>query len=102
MYFSPYFYLIFSFLVFIIGSTGIFFFRKNLITVLIALEIILLSIHMNFLIFSLFLDDLIGYLFSIFILVVAGSEVSIGLALTILLYRLQKDVSLEPIILLKG
>ncbi len=57
---------------------------------------------MNFLVFSVFLDDIIGYLFSIFILVVAGSEVSIGLALTILLYRLQQDISIEPLVLLKG
>ena len=67
-----------------------------------SLEVLFLSIQMNFLIFSSFLDDLLGYIFSIFILVIAGSEVSIGLALVILLYRLQKVIYIDTLSFLKG
>lgn len=101
-YFALPFYFFVSLIILVIGSIGIFVFRRNLITILISLEIMLLSVHMNFLVSSIFLDDISGYIFSIFILVVAGSEVSIGLALTILLYRLQKDIRIEPLTLLKG
>ena len=101
-YFSIYFYLFFSFLIFITGVSGLILWRKNLIIVLISLEIIFLAIQMNFLLFSVFLDDILGYIFSIFILVIAGSEVSIGLALIILLYRLQKVIYTDTLSLLKG
>lgn len=94
-------YLLYSFFYLFIGLAGIFTFKKNLILILVSLEIMFLSSHMNFLLFSLILDNIVGYIFSIFIIVVGGSEVSVGLALVILLYRIRKNIFLKSFSLYK-
>ena len=96
------FFLFYSTVVILIGTIGIYTFRKNLVTVLISLEIMLLGIHLNFLVFSLILDNSVGYIFSIFILAISGSEISIGLAIVILIYRIHSRVDTEFLTFLKG
>lgn len=80
--------LIVSFALFFFGILGIFLLRKNLIMILMSIEIMLLAINFNFIIFSNFLDDLMGQYFALFVLTVAAAESSIGLALLVVYYRL--------------
>jgi NADH-quinone oxidoreductase subunit K len=95
-------YLILSLIIFIIGSLGMFLFRKHIINILISLELLLLSINMNFIVFSLFLDDLVGQLYALLILTVAAAETSIGLAIVVVYYRLRGGISIDLINLLKS
>jgi NADH-quinone oxidoreductase subunit K len=87
---------------FLTGGIGIFLFRKHLINILIALELILLSINLNFIIFSCYLDDILGQIYCLIVLTVAAAESSIGLALLIIYYRLRGGISIDLINLLKG
>lgn len=96
------FFIILSIIIFIIGCIGIFLFRKHLINILIALELILLSINLNFIIFSCYLDDILGQIYCLVILTIAAAESSIGLALLIIYYRLRGCISIDVINLLKG
>jgi len=79
-------------LLFIIGLFGLFLSRKNIILIIISLEILLLSMNYSFLFFSLYLDDVLGELFSLFILTIGACESSIGLALLICHYRIYKFI----------
>ena len=76
-----------SLFIFFIGSIGVFLSRKNLILSLISLEIMLLSINMNFLFFSIHTDTIFGYLSTFFILVIGAAESAIGLAFVIIYYK---------------
>jgi len=96
------FFLIFSIILFIIGSFGMFLSRKHIIIVLISLELILLAVSFNFIIFSVFLDDFMGQLFALLILTIAAAESAIGLAILIVYYRLRGGISIDFINLLKG
>lgn len=87
---------------FIISLWGLFVIRKNLLVILIALELLALSVNLNFLAFSSYLDDITGQIFSILILTVIGSESAIGLALLLSVYRLKQDISVDIINSLKG
>lgn len=89
-------------IIFIIGLLGMFIFRKHIINILISLELILLSINMNFIIFSLLLDDLLGQIYALLVLTLAAAESSIGLAIIIVYYRLRGGISIDLINLLKG
>jgi NADH-quinone oxidoreductase subunit K len=91
-----------SVLIFLIGLFGIYINRKNVITVIICIELILLSINLNFLTSAFYLDDLLGEIFVMIILTVAASETSIGLAILIIYYRLQGTIAIEYINKLKG
>lgn len=101
-FFNIYIYLLFSLFLFFVGVLGIFVVKKNIIIILISIELILLATNLNFIVFSIELDDIIGQLFSIFILSVAGAEASIGLAILIIFYRLRGIISTSYIISLKG
>ena len=79
-----------------------FLLKKHLINILISLELILLSINLNFVIFSSYLDDILGQLYCLFVLTVAAAESSIGLAILIIYYRLRGGISIDLITLLKG
>ena len=81
-------------LLFVIGLSGIFINRKNIISLLMSIELMLLSVNINFVAFSAFLQDLNGQVFSIFVLTVAGAEAAIGLAITIA-KMLRSAVSLQ-------
>jgi|TARA_B100000683_G_C12442204_1_gene536602 NADH-quinone oxidoreductase subunit K len=91
-----------SFALFFIGLFGIFINRKNVLTVIICIELILLSINLNLLMSSYYLDDILGQIFVIMILTVAAAETSIGLAILIIYYRLRGTIAIEFINYLKG
>ena len=79
-------------LLFIIGIFGLFLRRKNIILIIMSLELLLLAVNYNFLFFSVYLDDIMGQVFSLFILTIGACESSIGLALLICYYRTYKYV----------
>jgi len=79
-------------ILFIFGLIGLTFNRRNFLVSLMCIELILLSININFLIFSIYLDDFYGQIFSLFILAVAAAESAIGIALIIAYYRLRNSI----------
>jgi NADH-quinone oxidoreductase subunit K len=95
-------YLIFSTLLFSIGLTGIFINRKNIITLLMCVELILLSVNTNFITFSYFINDLTGQIIVLFVLTIAAVEAAIGLAILIALFRQKDTIKIEDINTLKG
>ena len=92
----------FSFVLFFIGIFGIFFNRKNVLTVIICIELILLSVNLSLLMSSSYLDDVFGQIIVIMVLTVAAAETSIGLAILIIFYRLRGTIAIEFINKLKG
>ena len=95
-------YLILSSLIFLLGVTGIFLNRKNVISILMSIELILLGVNINFIAFSYFSSDLTGQIFSLFILTVAAAEAAIGLAIIVVYYRNAGTIRVEEIDKLKG
>nr|YP_010216414.1 NADH dehydrogenase subunit 4L [Ulva intestinalis]UBR43435.1 NADH dehydrogenase subunit 4L [Ulva intestinalis] len=91
-----------GFIVFWIGLTGIFFNRRLVISILLAVELTLLSINLLMLTFAAAMEDLVGVMFALYILCVAAAESAIGLALIIIWYRVRRTVSVQYISLLKG
>jgi len=87
---------------FFISVFGIIFNKKSILFTLICIELLLLSVNLNFIFLSVYLDDMYGQLFSIFILTVAAAESSIGLAIIILYYRVKKNISLTQEFTLKN
>ena len=84
--------LVVNFIILFFGLVGLTFNRRNFLVSLMCIELILLSININFLVFSIYLDDLYGHLFSLFILTVAAAESAIGIALIIAYYRLRNSI----------
>jgi NADH:ubiquinone oxidoreductase subunit K len=99
---NPMQYLGFSSSLFLLGLWGIFLNRKNIIVMLMSIELMLLAVNFNFLVFSVYLDDVLGQVFSLFILTVAAAESAIGLALLVIYYRARGTISVDFIHLLKG
>jgi len=95
-------YLIVAAALFSIGVVGLFLNRKNVITILMCIELILLAVNINFVAFSHFLNDLGGQIFVFFVLTVAASEVAVGLAILITFYRLRRSIDVEDINALQG
>ena len=95
-------YLTLSAIIFSIGIVGIFLNRKNVIIILMSIELILLSVNINLVSFSIFLNDLNGQIFTLFILTVAAAEAAIGLAIIVVYYRNTSTVDIEEIQSLKG
>lgn len=89
-------------ILFAISVVGIFLNRKNLIVLLMAIELMLLAVNMNFVAFSHYLGDLHGQVFVFFILTVAAAESAIGLAILVLLFRNKSSISVEELNTLKG
>ena len=89
-------------ILFALSVTGIFLNRKNLIVLLMAIELMLLAVNMNFVAFAHFLGDLNGQVFVLFILTVAAAESAIGLAILMLLFRNRASISVEDLNILKG
>jgi len=87
---------------FFTGIVGIIMQRRNVLIVLMCVELILLSVNLNFIVFSVYLDDFYGQLFSLFILTVAASESAIGLAILILYFRIRGNISINQLTTLKG
>jgi NADH-quinone oxidoreductase subunit K len=95
-------YLILSALLFSIGVTGLFMNRKNVITILMSIELMLLSVNINFVAFSVYLQDISGQIFSLIVLSIAAAEVSIGLAILVLYFRNRNSIEVEDINQLRG
>ena len=95
-------YLVFTCILFLIGVCGIALNRKNILIMLMSVELLLLSINLNFVLFALLIDDILGEIFSFFILTVAAAESAIGLAILVIYYRIRGSVSVEFISLLRG
>jgi len=96
------FYLFLSISLFLVGTFGMSFSRKHVIIILISLELILLSATLNFVIFSIFLDDILGQIYALLVLTVAAAESALGLAILIVYYRLRGGISIDLISLLKS
>ncbi|MBS0213410.1 MAG: NADH-quinone oxidoreductase subunit NuoK [Proteobacteria bacterium] len=95
-------YLVLGAILFAIGVAGIVINRKNLIVVLMSIELMLLAVNTNFVAFSRFLGDASGQVFVFFILTVAAAESAIGLAILVTLFRNRRDINVEEIDELKG
>ena len=89
-------------MLFALSVVGIFLNRKNIIVLLMAIELMLLAVNMNFVAFSSFLNDMHGQVFVFFILTVAAAESAIGLAILVLLFRNRSSISVEELNTLKG
>ena len=89
-------------ILFSIGVAGIFLNRKNIIILLMSIELMLLAVNMNFIVFSRFLDNMDGQVFVFFILTVAAAEAAIGLAILVVLFRNRQTINVEEIGSLKG
>jgi NADH-quinone oxidoreductase subunit K len=86
----------------VLGIFGIFLNRKNVIVILMSIELILLSVNLNFVAFSSWLDDLTGQIFAMFVLTVAAAEAAIGLAIVVIYFRNRGSIEVEGISTLKG
>ena len=95
-------YLTLGAIIFTIGIIGIFLNRKNIIVILMSIELILLAVNINLVSFSVFFNDLIGQIFALFILTVAAAEAAIGLAIIVAYYRNTGTVHVEEINSLQG
>ena len=95
-------YLTLGAIIFTIGVIGIFLNRKNIIVILMCIELILLAVNINLVSFSIFLNDLSGQIFTLFVLTVAAAESAIGLAIIVAYYRNAGTINVEEIKNLKG
>lgn len=95
-------YLILAGLLFTMGVFGMFLNRKNVIVILMSIELILLSVNINFVAFSAHLGDLAGQVFTMFILTVAAAEAAIGLAILVVFFRNKGSIAVEDISAMKG
>ena len=95
-------YLTLSAIIFTIGILGIFLNRKNVIVILMSIELILLAVNINLVSFSIFLQDIVGQVFTMLILTVAAAEAAIGLAIIVVYYRNKGSIRVEEINQMKG
>ena len=95
-------YLTLAAIIFTIGVVGIFLNRKNVIVILMSIELILLAVNLNLVAFSIFINDLSGQIFTLFILTVAAAEAAIGLAIIVVYFRNSDTIRVEEIKNLKG
>src|ERR1051325_8393139 len=95
-------YLTLAAILFTIGVLGIFLNRKNVIIILMSIELILLAVNINFVAFSSYLGDLVGQVFALFVLTVAAAEAAIGLAILVVYFRNRGSIAVEDLNLMKG
>lgn len=95
-------YLAVAAILFTLGMLGIFINRKNVIVILMSVELILLAVNINLVSFSSFLGDLVGQVFALLVLTVAAAEAAIGLAILVVFYRNRGSIAVEDINLMKG
>jgi len=95
-------YLTVAAILFTLGIFGIFLNRKNVIVILMSIELMLLAVNINFVAFSAFLNDLVGQVFAMFVLTVAAAEAAIGLAILVVYYRNRGTIEVEDINMMKG
>mgnify|MGYP006074875533 CR=1 FL=1 len=89
-------------ILFLIGSLGLVLNRKNVLITIMSVEIMLLSVNLNFIIFSIYLDDIVGYIFVLFILTIAATESAIGLAILTVYYKLKRSIQMDTIKTIKS
>ncbi len=95
-------YLTVAAVLFTLGVFGIFMNRKNVIIILMSVELILLAVNINFVAFSAFLGDLVGQVFALLVLTVAAAEAAIGLAILVVFFRNRGSIAVEDINLMRG
>ena len=95
-------YIIVSAILFVLGVLGIFLNRKNIIVILMAIELILLAVNINLVAFSAFLGDLVGQVFAMFVLTVAAAEAAIGLAILMIYFRARGTIAVDDANRMKG
>ena len=95
-------YLTVGAILFVLGVLGIFINRKNVIIILMSIELILLSVNLNMVAFSSYLNDIVGQVFALFILTVAAAEAAIGLAILVVFYRSRGSIAVEDVNMMKG
>jgi NADH-quinone oxidoreductase subunit K len=95
-------YLTVAAILFTVGVLGIFLNRKNVIIILMSVELILLAVNINFVAFSAYLGDLVGQVFALFILTVAAAEAAIGLAILVVYFRNRGTIAVEDVNMMKG
>jgi NADH-quinone oxidoreductase subunit K len=95
-------YLTVAAILFTLGIFGIFLNRKNVIIILMSIELMLLAINLNFVAFSAYLGDLVGQVFAMFVLTVAAAEAAIGLAILVVYFRNRGSIEVEDINLMRG
>lgn len=95
-------YIVVSAMLFVLGVLGIFLNRKNIIVILMAIEVILLSVNIQLVAFSAFLGDLVGQVFAMFVLTVAAAEAAIGLAILVIYFRGRGTIAVDDVDRLKG
>ena len=95
-------YLTVAAVLFVIGIFGLFLNRKNIIILLMSIELMLLSVNINLVAFSSFMNDLVGQFFSLFVLTVAAAEAAIGLAILVSFFRNRGTIAVEDVNLMKG
>jgi len=82
---------------FLIGSLGLVLNRKNILITIMSVELMLLALNLNFIIFSIYLDDITGYVFVLFILTIAATESAIGLAILSIYYKLKQTIQMDKV-----
>ena len=95
-------YLVLASILFVIGIFGVFLNKKNIIIILMSIELMLLAVNINFVAFSSYLNDIIGQIFSLLILTVAAAEAAIGLAILVIYFRNKGSISVDDINEMKG
>ncbi len=95
-------YLAVSAILLVLGIFGIFLNRKNVIIIMMSIELILLAVNLNLVAFSAALGDLVGQMFALFVLTVAAAEAAIGLAIIVIYYRNRGSIEVEDVTLMKG
>jgi NADH-quinone oxidoreductase subunit K len=95
-------YIVVSSILFVLGVLGIFLNRKNVIVILMAIELILLSVNLNLVAFSAFLGDLTGQIFAMFVLTVAAGEAAIGLAILVIYFRGRGSIAVDDVNRMRG
>ena len=95
-------YLVVSGILFSLGLFGVFWGRKTIISILMSIELMLLAVNINFVAFSAYLEDLVGQLFTMFVLTVAAAEAAIGLAILVIYHRNRQTVDVEDVSSMRG
>ncbi len=95
-------YIVVSSILFVLGVLGIFLNRKNIIVILMAIELILLAVNLNFVAFSAYQHDLTGQIFAMFVLTVAAGEAAIGLAILVIYFRGRGSIAVDSVNRMKG
>ena len=95
-------YLVVAAILFTIGVLGIFVNRKNVIVILMSIELILLAVNINLVSFSVFLHDVVGQVFALFVLTVAAAEAAVGLAILVTFFRNRGDIAVDDASVMRG